>query len=232
MFSGIFFLLFVWYPIKSQCQSSLFCRAIYKNFLRFPQSCDIIASYPERFLVTNYFWKPSLSYMLLFSNASNFKLWNTIYILQTMWLVIFYSGMPSKLCFIKTLYTSHRLQSHLSFCFLWGWGFGTLILTLNHYFQNEEGIFWNIFNVTALLLLLCLYDGKSCFACLFSFKKDPHLIRGQLIFIKTKHHYQVSDHYILVIRQMLNTFGNSICTWSDPKQECFLEFQNWLMITC
>lgn len=119
----------------------------------------------------NYFWKPSLSYMLLFSNASNFKLWNTIYILQTMWLVIFYSGMPSKLCFIKTLYTSHRLQSHLSFCFLWGWGFGTLILTLNHYFQNEEGIFWNIFNVTALVLLLCLYDGKSCFACLFSFKR-------------------------------------------------------------
>lgn len=205
MFSGIFFFIICLVPnqVTMSIISILSC-----HLFKFPQiptvmwQCkkqNISASYPERFLCNcNYFWKLSLYYICYYSamhQILNYEILFTFFKPCGLWSFI-------RVCQLNCASLKLSIQvtacSHISHSiFFWGWGFGTLMLTLNHYFQNEEGIFWNIFNVTALVLLLCLYDGKSCFACLFSFKS---LTRGQLIFIKTKHHYQVSDHYILVLK--------------------------------
>lgn len=186
------FLFIIW----SQCQSSLFCPAIYSNVLRFPQSCDraeslnISASHPERFLVTNYFWKLSLSYMPTIQQCIKFKIMK--YYLHSSNHVAFIRVCQLNCASLK-LFIQVTACSHISHCL--SCGGGVLEHSYSRWIITFEMIFWNIFNVTALVLLLC-------------------------------------HHYILVIRRMLNTFGNSICTWSDPKKECFLDFQNWLMITC
>lgn len=129
-------------------------------------------SYLVRFLVLN-FWKQSLSNFEIL-----FRFFNSVAY------DLLYSEMTAILCFIETGHTCHAACTVTSLIpFLVGPGFRPQTLTLSHYFRNEKGIFWNIYNVTALILLLCLYGGNSCFACLFPISCESVWPRAIKIFL-------------------------------------------------
>lgn len=69
-------------------------------------------------------------------------------------------------------------------------------------------------------MLFCLPSSFNM--TLVSHQSDQLLfIGGNLLHIKTKHHYQVSSYHTTLIRWMLKMFGNNICNWSEPKKESF-----------
>lgn len=117
---------------------------------------------------------------------------------STLWLMIFYLGMPAILCFIRAGHTSH-VRMHC-------------LISLS--------LFWDPHAHIESLLSKWKWDFLKCFQCdCFSFIAVPvwwgkllclpfHFIKGfNLIFIKTKHHL-VSSHYILLVRWKLKTFGS------------------------
>jgi len=131
-------------------------------------------------------------------------------------LKIFYLSIPAIPWVLKTGHTSSIACAHIAFPFLGGWGFGTLTLTLNHYFQNYVGDFFlNVFNVTALFFIAVpVWQGMLFFSCLYPLiwllcpeSNQLLFIGGHLLLIKTKHLYQVSSYHTWLIRWMLKTFG-------------------------
>lgn len=117
---------------------------------------------PERFLVTNSFWKLSLSYMPTIQQCIKFKIMK--YYLHSSNHVAFIRVCQLNCASLK-LFIQVTACSHISHCL--SCGAGVLKHACSRWIITFEMIFWNIFNVTAFVLLLCLYDGKSCFACLF-----------------------------------------------------------------
>lgn len=159
MFSGNYFLLFGRISILS-------C-----HLYKFPpiatvmwpcRKLNISASHPERFLVTNSFWKLSLSYMPTIQQCIKFKIMK--YYLHSSNHVAFIRVCQLNCASLK-LFIQVTACSHISHCL--SCGAGVLKHACSRWIITFEMIFWNIFNVTAFVLLLCLYDGKSCFACLF-----------------------------------------------------------------